>query len=134
MPPAAPATRAKGEPASKPSPAPAIEPGARGPPTRQALRAPAKPPKAASRADRPGGPPRPRLRVRRVVPADNVGRNAPALTHREPIRLSPGPDPRAVLTVRGRSPLCPHWPHRCLARVRRKAADRFVEPFAVPQA
>src|SRR5215831_9664430 len=80
--------------------------------------------KAASRVDRHG------LRdVRGLVPGDDVGGNAPALTHREPIRLRPSPDLRTVLAVRGRSPRCARWPSRCLTGLRRIAADRFIEPF-----
>src|SRR5262249_265471 len=76
----------------------------------------------------------PTLRVRRLVPADDLGGDAPALTHREPVRLRPRPDLRTVPAMRCRSPLCPHRSRRCPARVRRIAADRLVEPFAVAPA
>ena len=76
----------------------------------------------------------PKLRVRRLVLADHVRGNAAALAHREPICHRPGTDLRAVLTVRCRSPLCPHHSARCLTGVRCKAADGLVEPFAVLQA
>jgi len=76
----------------------------------------------------------PRLRVRGLVPADDVRGNAPTLTQREPIRLRPSPDLCTVLAVRGRSPCRPQRPCRCLTGLRSITADRFIEPFAVPQA
>src|SRR5262249_27530685 len=74
------------------------------------------------------------LAVCRFVTADNVGRNAPALTDRQSMLLRPGSDLGTVLAVSGRSPFCARQSRRCLAGVLGIAANGLVELFAVPLA
>src|SRR5262249_24538952 len=114
-------------PATPPDPPPAAprpaphRPPARPPPPRPPARRPSgarrpAPAGPAPRAPNPrqlihqgpaqGPTGQPTLRVRRLVPADDLGGDAPALTHREPVRLRPRPDLRTVPAMRGRSPLC----------------------------